>query len=135
MPAGYPVPPGAMPPMMGYPAGMPYPAGPEAGLPAGCEGDGGEGNGCKPKGIWFPGWKARKEKVEVYQPQSAYDIYQRQAGLHPALKKLFHCATPVPPPPPPPAASTGTLVFPNHPFARSPRDFFMEEDDPYGYYR
>jgi hypothetical protein len=29
------------------------------------------------------------------------------------------------PPPPPPPADHGTLVFPNHQFIRSPRDFFM----------
>jgi len=28
---------------------------------------------------------------------------------------------------PPPAANSGTLVFPNHQFVRSPRDFFMQD--------
>jgi hypothetical protein len=56
-------------------------------------------------------------------------------GLHPCLKKFFHI--------PPggrcgpgcdgtahaygPFGPHGTLVFPHHPFARSPRDFFMLE--------
>jgi hypothetical protein len=30
-----------------------------------------------------------------------------------------------------PAPTGGTLAFPTHPFARSPRDFFMEEGNDY----
>ena len=73
-------------------------------------------------------------------------------GLNPRLKKMFHIgprtANPVPPsqfypqmgynqggpaynptgyPPGAYGQAQGTLVFPNHTFARSPRDYFMYE--------
>lgn len=56
-------------------------------------------------------------------------------GWHPVLKKLMWwkkdhgckggCAAVPPPPGAPGGPQVGTLVFPNHPFVRSPRDFFM----------
>ena len=62
-------------------------------------------------------------------PEAAY---QSRYGLHPFLRKLFHIrrvpAMPVMPAPAAPPATGGTLVFPNHPFARSPRDYFMVGD-------
>jgi hypothetical protein len=74
-------------------------------------------------------------------------IMYHRYGFHPAIKGLFHkkcdgCGLfsrlghggklggpyqGYVPPPPPPAAQGGTLVFPNHPFVRSPRDFFMQD--------
>lgn len=46
------------------------------------------------------------------------------------LGKLFgsgcnNCAPPAKPPAPPLRTQPGTVVFPQHPFVRSPRDFFM----------
>ncbi len=52
-------------------------------------------------------------------------------GWNPLVKRLFSfnrcrpCAAPTPPPFAGPKYQPGTVVFPNHPFARSPRDFFM----------
>jgi hypothetical protein len=65
-------------------------------------------------------------------------------GWHPGLKGLFSSKTcqgddcanhgflhgyfhKNPPKGPPPAATGGTLVFPNNPFIRSPRDWFMSD--------
>jgi hypothetical protein len=91
--------------------------------PKGC----GPFGGCCAGGEWFPGFKGEHAKQpKSYQPQTPYDVYQRRQGLHPAIKKLFGCQTRLPNPPKI-VPSTGTLVFPNHPFARSPRDYFMEE--------
>jgi hypothetical protein len=55
---------------------------------------------------------------------------QAQYGLNPCLKKLLHIRKPSPVPPhllypQGQGQGQGTLVFPNHPFARSPRDYFM----------
>jgi hypothetical protein len=51
-----------------------------------------------------------------------------QYGVNPWIRWFLSCGryqvpryTPAPAPPP----TGGTLVFPNHPFARSPRDYFM----------
>lgn len=59
---------------------------------------------------------------------------QGRQGWHPFLKKCGFCdparqAEPqkMAPPPAPPGQAGGTLVFPNHPYARSPRDYFMED--------
>lgn len=57
---------------------------------------------------------------------------QAQYGLNPCLKKLLHIRKPSPVPPhllypQAQAQGQGTLVFPNHPFARSPRDYFMAD--------
>ncbi|HEY1188957.1 MAG TPA: hypothetical protein VGE74_14980 [Gemmata sp.] len=60
-------------------------------------------------------------------------------GLHPRIKRLFHLGSygqrgygqqgpaynPNGYPPGAYGPAQGTLVFPNHPFVRSPRDFFM----------
>ena len=59
-------------------------------------------------------------------------------GLNPFFKKMFwwkkesgcktgNCGSVAPPPGAPGGPQVGTLVFPQHPFARSPRDFFMYE--------
>ncbi|MCE9530630.1 MAG: hypothetical protein K8T89_05800 [Planctomycetes bacterium] len=47
------------------------------------------------------------------------------SGNHPALAQKGYFSAPKHSPPP--AANGGTLVFPNHPFVRSPRDFFMQD--------
>jgi hypothetical protein len=83
----------------------------------------------------------------------AYNGAPDPYGLHPRLKKMFRLSTPrepaqVPPsyyyplmgynqggpaynptgyPPGSAGPAQGTLVFPNHPFVRSPRDYFMYE--------
>ena len=70
---------------------------------------------------------------------NAEEVY----GLHPAIRKLFfwkkdvgackNCKKQAPLPPGygtpggPGGPQVGTLVFPNHPYARSPRDYFMYE--------
>jgi hypothetical protein len=49
-------------------------------------------------------------------------------GLNPGLRWLLSCGRYKPPKvvaAPPALPTGGTLAFPNHPFARSPRDFFM----------
>ncbi len=118
-PGGYPPPPGAYPvvphnyPGAGYPGTPMYPGQPNfQGCPNGsCEE---ESEGCLSR-LWSKLFPPR-------QPQDFCNPY----GLHPHLRWLFRFQSPqrytsVPNN----APSGGTLVFPNHPFARSPRDFFM----------
>lgn len=54
---------------------------------------------------------------------------QASCGLHPWLIKILHvrpCSKLGKASQCPPAGPVGgTLVFPNHPFARAPRDYFM----------
>jgi hypothetical protein len=104
-----------------YSYGMPYGhgmAGPE-GMPPSMTGGG------------MPGYETPEMAAE-----------KRKFGWHPGLKELFSskpcqgddCAkhgllhgyfSKSPPKGPPPAVG-GTLVFPNHPFVRSPRDWFEQ---------
>jgi hypothetical protein len=53
------------------------------------------------------------------------DYKDAQYGLHPALRKLFHIRRAPPAPAAYPMATGGTLVFPQHQYIRSPRDYFM----------
>lgn len=86
-------------------------------------------------------------------PPGEGGVIQKQYGLHPGLKRLMphrlgchggcgggicsrlgaklgacfggHIAKHAGDGPPPSGVAGGTLAFPNHPFVRSPRDFFM----------
>ena len=110
-------------------------------------------NGLLQAGGYAPGPVASPYAVPVYgiDPASEEPDTSGRYGLHPVLKRLFHIkdagcgkdgcgkegcakggkghAAPVGHPgfagPPSNPATGGTLAFPQHPYVRSPRDFFM----------